>query len=97
MLEDLGGLIQALTDAETAQRGYAITGQEPYLEPYRASLPVIDDKLKDVEVFETSDNPHQQQRLDVLEPMVAQRLASLKRRGLTCNNPRGSRPRGNGS
>src|SRR5215510_12021915 len=31
----LAGLLQAITDAETGQRGYLITGDERYLEPYR--------------------------------------------------------------
>jgi CHASE3 domain sensor protein len=36
VLERLSGLIQSLTDAETAQRGYMITGDEAYLEPYHS-------------------------------------------------------------
>src|SRR4051794_25385774 len=32
------GLLSALKDAETAQRGYLLTGREEYLEPYRQAL-----------------------------------------------------------
>src|ERR1700722_12308297 len=34
VLEDLGGVIQGMTDIETGMRGFAITATEPYLEPY---------------------------------------------------------------
>jgi len=37
VLERLSGLIQALTDAETAQRGFLLTGEDSYLEPYTAA------------------------------------------------------------
>jgi signal transduction histidine kinase len=39
-----------LTDAETGQRGYLLTGVDSYLAPYRAALPKIDsalDRLRD--------------------------------------------------
>src|SRR6185437_8075453 len=38
VLEELAALLQALTDAETGQRGYIITAREAYLEPYHAGL-----------------------------------------------------------
>ncbi|HSS47127.1 MAG TPA: diguanylate cyclase, partial [Burkholderiales bacterium] len=41
-----GEVLQLLTDAETGQRGYLITGDERYLEPYNAALLGIGDKLK---------------------------------------------------
>ena len=40
-----------ITDAETGQRGYLLTGIDSYLAPYRAALPKIDsalDRLRDV-------------------------------------------------
>jgi signal transduction histidine kinase len=40
-----------ITDAETGQRGYLLTGADSYLAPYRAALPKIDsalDRLRDV-------------------------------------------------
>ena len=39
---DLRSLLQ---DAETSQRGYIITADDQYLEPYRAALPQIDETL----------------------------------------------------
>src|SRR5712691_6864180 len=61
VLENLAGLIQALSDAETGQRGFIITGEEPYLEPYQAGLSVIDQNIREVRNL-TKDNPNQQRR-----------------------------------
>src|SRR5436190_6784369 len=38
ILQDLENLISSLKDAETGQRGYLLTGDENYLEPYRDAL-----------------------------------------------------------
>ena len=48
VLERLATLIQALVDAETGQRGYIITGENNYLEPYQASFGVIDKDVRDL-------------------------------------------------
>ena len=77
VLERLATLIQALVDAETGQRGYIITGENNYLEPYQASFGVIDKDVRDLREL-TKDNANQQHRLDLLQPMVAERIASLK-------------------
>ncbi|MCA9647781.1 MAG: CHASE3 domain-containing protein, partial [Myxococcales bacterium] len=37
-LQALDNLLQVLLDAETGQRGYLITGEKEYLEPYSAAL-----------------------------------------------------------
>src|SRR5712691_4558821 len=77
VLENLAGVVQALTNAETGQRGFIITGEELYLEPYQVGLSMIDQDLKEVRNL-TRDNPNQQRRLDALDPLVTQRLATLK-------------------
>ena len=77
VLEDLQGLLSDLKDAETGQRGYIITGEEAYLEPYHAGTVDIDQKIKDLRSL-TADNPNQQQRLNILESKVATRTTSLK-------------------
>jgi methyl-accepting chemotaxis protein len=77
VLEQLGQIIQALDDAETGQRGYIITGDELYLEPYRTGLSILDQRLSSLRSL-TSDNGSQQRRLDRLVPLMAERLAVLK-------------------
>src|SRR5580692_2179879 len=54
---------KALVDAETGQRGYIITGQESYLDPYHSGLASVDQTLAQVRKL-TSDNPSQQKRMD---------------------------------
>jgi CHASE3 domain sensor protein len=67
-----------LKDAENAQRGFVITGDERLLEPMRGLATELPRTLKTLRGL-TVDNPTQQQHLDVLEPLVTQRLAELQR------------------
>src|SRR6187551_3918082 len=61
----LTALIALMTDAETASRGYVITGDDTFLEPYQAAVGAVDRNLGELRSV-TSDNPAQQQRLDSL-------------------------------
>ena len=61
-----------LTDTETGQRGFIITGEEKYLEPYNLALAPdggISQHLQELRQL-TSDNPNQQKRLDLLESLA---------------------------
>lgn len=53
-------------DAETGQRGYLITGEPSYLEPYISALTNIDKQVKTLERL-TADNPVQQARIPALK------------------------------
>lgn len=67
-----------LVDAETGQRGYLLTGDEAYLEPYRGAIRSLDQvigQLKDL----TSDNPNQQKYLQALDPLVEKKLSELQK------------------
>ncbi len=77
VLASLDQFLSALKDAETGQRGYLITGEMRYLEPYQNARYVADQKLKQVREL-TVDNPNQQQRLIALEPLVAGKFAELQ-------------------
>jgi methyl-accepting chemotaxis protein len=70
-------LLVKLQDTETAQRGYVVTGDEQYLQPYRDALPDIERVQQTLRRL-TTDNPVQQQRLDKLAPLVAQKLGVVK-------------------
>src|SRR5262245_41640335 len=37
VLEQLNGILSSLKDAETGQRGFLLTGEERYLEPYTSA------------------------------------------------------------
>jgi diguanylate cyclase (GGDEF)-like protein len=69
--------ISLLVDAETGHRGYVITGDEKFLEPYYAATPHIEATISELRRL-TSDNPSQQQRMPELERRSATRLAIIK-------------------
>lgn len=77
VLSQLEDLNLQLTNAETGQRGYVITGKQSYLEPYNAAINVLDQKVNELQKL-TEDNPNQQRRLDILQPLIANKLAELK-------------------
>ncbi|MEH2447129.1 MAG: response regulator [Nostoc sp.] len=77
VLSQLEDLNLQLTNAETGQRGYVITGKQSYLEPYNAAINVLDQKVNELQRL-TEDNPSQQRRLDILQPLIANKLAELK-------------------
>jgi methyl-accepting chemotaxis protein len=77
ILSGLDELLSGMKDAETGERGYVITGEPRYLEPYNTAREVVDQKLKLVRRL-SSDNPIQQQRLEVLEPLVADKFTNLQ-------------------
>jgi methyl-accepting chemotaxis protein len=65
-----------LKDAEGGQRGFLLTNEERYLEPYNAAIQVVDRHVKDLRGL-TADNPNQQRRVAALEPLAAGKLAEL--------------------
>jgi methyl-accepting chemotaxis protein len=78
VLEHVTGLVSQLSEAETGQRGFVITGDETYLRPYEAALISVPQLMKDLREL-TADNPNQQKRLAAAEPLVAAKLAVLKK------------------
>jgi CHASE3 domain sensor protein len=74
---ELTRLLALLIDAETAQRGFALTGTDRYLEPYRGAVGKLGASL-DVLRTLTSDNPRQQRRLDELRPLLDQRRTEFE-------------------
>jgi len=78
VLRNLDETVVRLVDAETGQRGYLLTGDDAYLEPYRAAIKSIDQKIGDLNSL-TSDNPNQQKRIQILEALVGKKLAELQR------------------
>src|ERR1051325_2066787 len=70
-IEDLGGDMAML---EADLRGYIITGQESYLESVLSTFGECSLKTKALRHL-LSDSPNPQRRLDVLEPLIAGKLA----------------------
>src|SRR6266852_5983311 len=78
VLNSLDNAVGRLSDVETGQRGYLLTGEEAYLEPYRVAIKNIDQTIRKLTNL-TFDNPNQQKRIQILEPLVVQNLAELQR------------------
>ncbi|MDE3021436.1 MAG: CHASE3 domain-containing protein [Pseudomonadota bacterium] len=78
VLNNLERLLSGLQDAETGQRGYLITGNEAYLQPYQAG------EVKTRQILHalsglTSDNPVQQNYISGLGPLVAAKFSELEK------------------
>jgi signal transduction histidine kinase len=67
-----------LTDAETAQRGFIITGQDGFVAPYRGALDGVEEAIRQFNGL-TTDNPVQRRRLPELRQLVDRRIASLQK------------------
>src|SRR5271168_4497994 len=74
---ELAILLSTMKDAETGQRGYLLTGNDSYLEPYEAALRAIKGTFAEARRL-TIDNPRQQHRLDAISPLIDGKLAELK-------------------
>ena len=69
-------LLAHLIDAETGQRGFLLTRQERYLEPYNTSAEQARFTLEELTRL-TGDNPAQQERLETIENLMSKRFAEL--------------------
>ncbi len=74
--EALTGVLSSLADAETGQRGYLLTNEERYLEPYESGIRVVDRYIQDLRDL-TGDNRNQQRRVANLQALVARKLSAL--------------------
>ncbi|MFO0749007.1 MAG: CHASE3 domain-containing protein [Myxococcota bacterium] len=79
VLDRLALLRNDLIDAETGQRGFIITGDPAFLEPYTTGSADIDSQQKALREL-TADNPRQQERLDALAPLVKSKLDEVSGR-----------------
>jgi methyl-accepting chemotaxis protein len=77
VLDKNSDLLSSLKDAETGQRGYLLTGEDHYLDPYRAALNNIDGNFQALRKL-TADNQAQQRRLETLWPLITEKLNELK-------------------
>ncbi|MFY7802379.1 MAG: CHASE3 domain-containing protein [Limnoraphis robusta] len=74
VLEDISA---DLSDAETGQRGYLLTQQKRYLQPYQNAIIQIDQDL-DILRSLTLDNQIQQQNLQSLSNLIDKKLLELE-------------------
>jgi len=72
-LEDVLSLVK---DAETGQRGFVITGENRYLEPYSAALVRLDSRLEEIDQL-TRGSPDQQRHFAPLKSALESKLQEL--------------------
>ena len=77
VLNRLAEMETLAADMQNGVRGYAITGEETYLEPYQAALGRTDEVIQEIRTL-TADNARQQQRLGALEAPVKSRIDLAK-------------------
>jgi len=80
VMNKLDSALTLMIDAETGQRGYIISGDEKFLDPYNIVLSPengIDQTLQDLRQL-TIDNPKQQKSIDELIPLVAKKIKFMQ-------------------
>ncbi|MEG4805422.1 CHASE3 domain-containing protein [Microcoleus sp. ARI1-B5] len=77
VLTELEATLSTLKDAETGQRGYLLTGEERYLEPYRSAIARVNAQIGGLQQL-TADNNRQQQRIRDLKIAIDSKLAELE-------------------
>lgn len=79
VIGNIDKVLQGMTDAETGERGFILTGEESYLGIYDRGLGEVRESTTQVRGL-TVDNLAQQRSLDVLQPLIAERLTELRQR-----------------
>jgi CHASE3 domain sensor protein len=72
----LDQVVTRMIDAESAQRGFASTGDEQYLEPLNAAFSDVEDDIQAL-MKSTEDNPDERQSLDKLAPLISTRFREI--------------------
>lgn len=76
VLNEVEEILSLVKDAETGQRGYLLTNDSSYLTPYNQARTAIQPRIDELRRL-VQDSPTQQNYLQTLEPLVAQKLAEL--------------------
>ena len=78
VLGALNAVLSGAQDAETGQRGFVITGNPDYLQPYNDSVASIHEHVKDLTKL-VEDNSEQQALLPKLKQRLTAKLEELER------------------
>lgn len=76
ILLTINDVLSLTKDAETGQRGYVITGDEKYLEPFSAALVRIDSRVEELQKL-TRDIPDQRAHIAPLKAALEAKLREL--------------------
>ena len=76
IIENIEVFLTLAVDLEAGQRGFVLTGEERYLEPYDAALLAIEPELQVIRSL-LSDDPSQLENLDSIAVLLAAKEAEL--------------------
>src|SRR4029079_6805441 len=76
VIGEIEQVLADLQDAETGQRGFLLTGDERFLDPYNAALAHLPEQIRALREV-TSDNAQQQSAVNTIENLATQKLAAL--------------------
>ncbi|MDB6441989.1 diguanylate cyclase [Pseudomonas sp. 21TX0197] len=76
-LTSLRGLLELVVDAETGQRGYIITGDDRFLQPYYATMTNLPEGLRTLEALYATDPEQEQQAVQGIRALVDEKMANL--------------------
>jgi CHASE3 domain sensor protein len=76
VIQDLDYVLSRIKDAETGQRGYLLSGDPVFLEPYNGSKQDILDHIDHVQLL-TADNNSQQKEFPVLQGLIRDKYAFI--------------------
>jgi len=77
VLTTLEEVLAEITDAETGERGYLLTGKPRYLEPYKQAVDKLEDDIKQLQVL-TADHPYDQRKLEIIIPLIHEKFSELQ-------------------
>jgi signal transduction histidine kinase/CheY-like chemotaxis protein/CHASE3 domain sensor protein len=77
VLGQLNSVLSTLKDAETGQRGYLLTGDESYLEPYSSAVAALPGEFGTLRGL-IANRPQQRKRLEALESLADQKMSELR-------------------
>jgi PAS domain S-box-containing protein len=75
--ENLEHILSMLKDAETAQRGFVLTGKDSYLAPYNAAVDEIPKHIDEVTSL-TLNDPEQHKNIELLKKLSRDKLGELE-------------------
>ena len=74
---DVNKLLQSMLDAETGQRGYLLTGNETYLEPYDKAVATVQTNLDSLRM-QFMASPEDMQEFALLSRQISRKLAEME-------------------
>jgi len=77
VLDEVTDIVSHLAEAELAERGYAMTGSEAFLEQFTAATTALDHQLTEIR-SEVGADAAQAQRLAALEPLITSKLRDIR-------------------